>query len=56
MIADLTDIGSDQLLLTYSPRERDWPNVTPLRFAAQASLIDFSRDLVERRATLARSA
>ena len=28
------NIGSDQLLLTYSPRERDWPKLTVLRFAA----------------------
>jgi hypothetical protein len=48
------NVRNDQLLLTYSPRERDWPHATPYRFAAQAGLMEFSRELVERRAAMAK--
>ena len=50
------NIGSDQLLLTYSPRERDWPKLTVLRFAAQDSLMNSSRRWVERRVAAAKRA
>lgn len=38
------NIVNDQLLLLYSPREKDWPKVTVLRCALQSRLIDLGTE------------
>lgn len=43
------NIGSDQLLLLYSPREKDWPHATALRCAAQVSIIELARSNARQR-------
>ncbi len=43
------NIGSDQLLLLYSPREKDWPDVTALRFAAQVSMLELAHSNARQR-------
>ncbi len=48
------NIGSDQLLLLYSPREKDWPDATALRCAAQVSLLDLARSNARQRVARAR--
>jgi hypothetical protein len=41
------NIGSDELLLSYSPRERGWPLEVILRVAAQVALMDFAGEITE---------
>lgn len=48
------NIGSDQLLLLYSPREKDWPHATALRCAAQVSIMDLARSNARQRVARAR--
>lgn len=49
-----SNIRSDTMLQLYSPREKGWPALTVLRCAAQVSLVDFSRELAEKRIAGAR--
>jgi len=48
------NIGSDQLLLLYSPREKDWPEGTVLRCTAQASMMTLSRQNAQQRVARSR--
>lgn len=48
-----SNIASDTMLQLYSSREKEWPAGTVLRCAAQVSLLDFSRELAERRLAVA---
>jgi hypothetical protein len=48
------NIGSDQLLLLYSPRESGWPERTVLRCAAQASIMTLAQQSAQQRVARSR--
>jgi hypothetical protein len=49
-----SNITSDQLFQVYSPREKEWPQGTVLRCAAQVALVDFAVEITEDRLKKAR--
>lgn len=48
------NIGSDQLLLLYSPREKGWPELSVLRCAAQASIMTLAQHSAQQRVARSR--
>jgi hypothetical protein len=42
-----SNVGSDQLLLAYSPREKGWPDLAALRGAAQVSMLRLGQRVTE---------